>query len=357
MKIKTNDWHKSFHDRELVEANSLTAEERGCYYTIRNLIFKELGHVLNDDAFLGGWCRMKPARFATVKKKLLKVGCLYEDGTSLRSRTADSIIAERMAKRRKAQKSGSKGGKAKAAAERTNPNSRFAMGKSGLAPDEEEPDRQLFEDKDASSNRYAGHDGETRDKLGKSGRPTPKNRSSTASGQAAQPIEKPQRRSSERYPNASVLLGQSKNQESKNGRREEEESEDDMTADAVADAIAIYNGIAGDNNDWPKVQTPTPKRRRALGKLLNTEGTGGVDGWRAMLKRASESDWLAGRVRRGRDHSNWRASLNFFAHLDVFVEVMEGRHDNRNPANSSGKRDGAEAMGEALKRFHEDDSS
>jgi hypothetical protein len=362
VKIRTNDWHKSFHDRELVEANSLTAEERGCYYTVRNLIFKELGHVLNDDAFLAGWCRVKPGRFAIVKAKLLKLGVLYVDGTSLRSRTADSIIAERMAKRQKARKSGQMGGRARAEAKRTKPDRARKRTRNADSAPEQEPDRQLFEEPTASSNRLNGPEPESGSTTGKIRSSSPAVLSSTGRGQAPQPIEKPGNGLSERYPNATNSLAESKNQESKKAEEEEKEDSvvdgaDDLTADAVEEATAIYNDVAGDNNDWPKVKTLHPKRKRLLGKLLNTEGTGGLDGWRAMLKRASESDWLAGRVNRGRDHSNWRASLDYFARLDVFVEVTEGRHDNRGTPNRSGKRDGAEAMGEALGRFLEDDSS
>lgn len=359
MKINANDWHKSFHDRELVEATPLTAEQRGCWYTIRNLIFKEMGHVINDDAHLAGHCRMKMPAFAKVKARLLAVGCLYVEGTSLRSKSCDTIIAERMAKRRKARNSGRLGGKAKAERERTKGNYVNQPAKSREPTEEPAEDPQLFEEPEGFSNRYTGADDGF--PVNSEGNPVNfKNKAhSTGRGQAGQVPEKPQNPHSSGLANATNSLAESKNQESKKVRKKKKESEvDDFIADAVEEAIDAYNAAAGINNDWPKVETRTPKRRRSMGRLLNSEGTGGLDGWRAMLKRASESDWLAGRTKRGPDHRNWRASLDYFVRLDVFVEVMEGRHDNRTASGSSeNRRRGTEAMGEALGRFLEDDSS
>jgi len=68
--LESNDWHKAFHDRDLIEVAPLTPEERGVYFTLRMLLIRQHGHTLNDEVSLAAWCKCQPRTFRRVRDRL-----------------------------------------------------------------------------------------------------------------------------------------------------------------------------------------------------------------------------------------------------------------------------------------------
>lgn len=346
MKVSSNHWHKSFHDAELVECHKLTASERGCIYTLRNLIFRDMGHVANDDVTLAGECGVRPDRFRLIKAKLLHMNLLYKSGTSLRSAICDDAINERLSKREKAVLAGRKGGSSPKT--RRKSAGQIENAKTSLSRDRAESGPDLFDESTAYKSESYPRTQSAVDSLQilhEHGKKTSLKANETvtqveANASKVESILRSKKEEEEGSPSDSHVDG-------------DENDAAGLVASAVDEAVSIFNDMAGNGNDWAKVNATSlaPKRRARLAKVLTFKGTGGVTGWRAMLERASASDFLAGRTRRSGDHASWRASIDYFARIEVFFEVTEGQRDNK-PAPASGnhlgKPKGASAVGKAL---------
>jgi hypothetical protein len=107
----------------------------------------------------------------------------------------------------------------------------------------------------------------------------------------------------------------------------EKDALSDPTDDAVQEAVDAYNAIAGRGNDWQQQASRIkPQTYRLIAEVLNNEEHGGLSGWRAMLKRASASDWLAGRQPRPDSYEHFRVTVAYLA--KEYLPIIEGRHDN-----------------------------
>jgi hypothetical protein len=328
---KRDEWHKAFHDRDLVDCFPLGAEARGVLWTLRNMIMRSRGRIHADMKALSKQCRMRVDRFAVVTDDLIGRRLIYLEDGFFRSATTDELTADREDRRAHF----SIMGKASAA--------RRAGAQDPAGEPDPEPD--LFGNQALKGNARSdpGQSPRSRAEVGTKSRGSAEQvdlnpRSTRVVGQKT---EQKQR--------AAVNDSESEQE----GRRRTRErlpivphgDVEDLTAGAVDEAVAIFNAQAGNGTDWPTCTTITPKRRAALGQLLNLRHVGGIDGWRAMIDRAAKSSWLSGRAPRG---TSWRADLAYFSREDVFVEITEGRHDDQRSSDLAREEKKPSAVGKAL---------
>jgi hypothetical protein len=329
---KRDEWHKAFHDRDLVDCFALSAEARGVLWTLRNMIMRSRGRIHADMKALSKQCRMRVDRFGVITDDLIMRRLIYLEAGYFRSATTDELTADREDRRAHF----STMGKTSAA--------RRAGAQDPAGEPVPEPD--LFTNQGDRVNarsdpgQIPGSPAEVGTKSRGSAEQVDLNpRSSRVVGQK-----------SERKQRSAVNDSESEEEGRRRKRRLPVVPHDveDLTAGAVDEAVAIYNAQAGAGNNWPKCATVTPKRRRALGRLLNLRHVGGIDGWRATIDRASKSSWLSGKTKRGNGHENWRASLDYFSREDVFVEISEGRHDDQRSSDIAGEGNKTSAVGKAI---------
>jgi len=91
-------------------------------------------------------------------------------------------------------------------------------------------------------------------------------------------------------------------------------------------AFAAYNQAA-DQADWPKARKPTKRRVSQLKARL--ADVGGLDKWRAALRRAVGNPFFAGDNDRG-----WKADLDFFLQEKSFTKLIEGSYDRKPPSGA-----------------------
>jgi hypothetical protein len=116
----------------------------------------------------------------------------------------------------------------------------------------------------------------------------------------------------------------------------------------IAAMVSAYNdAVAEFEVNWPKCTKITPKRAKLLARIA-ADDAGGFGGWKAALERAARSSFLNGKGKRSANHANWKADLNYFARLDVFIEIIEGKHDDestkRNPEQGQRETSRARAL-------------
>jgi hypothetical protein len=112
--------------------------------------------------------------------------------------------------------------------------------------------------------------------------------------------------------------------------------------ETVENAVEIYNSACTETG-WPKVQKITDTRRKHL--LARLKDCGGLEGWRAAIDRARQSDFLCGRT-----NSGWTGSFDFLTNQSNFTKLNEGNYDNRNHNTrsarggiSNGRKNGSDA--------------
>ena len=71
----------------------------------------------------------------------------------------------------------------------------------------------------------------------------------------------------------------------------------------------------------PRVRALTKKRERAIALRL---GKYGIDGFRELFKKASESDFLC-----GKNDRRWVANFDWLLNENNMLKVLEGDYDNR----------------------------
>lgn len=87
----------------------------------------------------------------------------------------------------------------------------------------------------------------------------------------------------------------------------------------AADAVSTYNAAAAECG-WTVCAKLTPKRRSAL--LARLDEVKGIDGWQAVVNRASTSAFLRGAG------GSWKPDFDWFIRPDTPVKIMEGRYDD-----------------------------
>lgn len=102
------------------------------------------------------------------------------------------------------------------------------------------------------------------------------------------------------------------------------------------EAVEAYNTEA-DKAGWAKVQRLTDARKSALKGRLSE--CGGLEGWQTAMAKAGESNFLTGKVPRGKGHENWRPDFDWFLKPANFTKLMEGTYDNRSGAPNADRPD------------------
>jgi uncharacterized protein YdaU (DUF1376 family) len=93
-------------------------------------------------------------------------------------------------------------------------------------------------------------------------------------------------------------------------------------ASPIAEAVRVYNETA-DATGWPKVQTLSPARSKALKARLRD--CGGIEGWRVAMDKGKASDFLCGRTPKV-----WTGcGFDWITKQANFAKLMEGNYDNR----------------------------
>ena len=95
----------------------------------------------------------------------------------------------------------------------------------------------------------------------------------------------------------------------------------------VDEAVEVYNEKANQHG-WSLVKKITDTRRSKLKKRLRD--VDGLTGWRGAIDKAGQSDFLTGVIPNDR---NWRPDFDFFLQESSFVNLLEGRYDNKLAAN------------------------
>lgn len=96
----------------------------------------------------------------------------------------------------------------------------------------------------------------------------------------------------------------------------------------VEQAIKDWNLVAA-RYGLPAVKHVTAQRKRLIVRRL--EQVGGIEGWRAVLRKIAASDFLCGRQAPDPKHPNWRCDIDFVLREQQFTKILEGGHDNRRP--------------------------
>jgi hypothetical protein len=126
----------------------------------------------------------------------------------------------------------------------------------------------------------------------------------------------------------------SRNQEQEPDQEEdpEPEQEQDVLLPAFAGepietlAFQFYFEVT-DGLDWSQPRDLNAERRTKI--LARVEQAGGLEGWRAALRRAVASSFLLGTKGRDKAHASWRPNLDFFLQKKSFTKLLEGQYDDR----------------------------
>lgn len=93
------------------------------------------------------------------------------------------------------------------------------------------------------------------------------------------------------------------------------------------DIIAAYHEILP---MLPGVREWTPARRTALAaRWREKPERQTIAWWRKLFSYVAESDFLTGRVSRGRGHDAWQCSLPWLLKPENFAKLLEGHYENR----------------------------
>lgn len=93
------------------------------------------------------------------------------------------------------------------------------------------------------------------------------------------------------------------------------------------DIIAAYHEILP---MLPGVREWTPARRTALAaRWREKPERQNIAWWRKLFSYVAESDFLTGRVSRGRGHDAWQCSLPWLLKPENFAKLLEGHYENR----------------------------
>ena len=90
---------------------------------------------------------------------------------------------------------------------------------------------------------------------------------------------------------------------------------------ALRKAVEMYNSCAKKNN-LPQCQRLTEARKKQLN--LRLKEVGGIDGWKVLIEKIENSDFLLGRNERG-----WKVDFDFTIRQSSFTKIMEGKYDGR----------------------------
>lgn len=96
---------------------------------------------------------------------------------------------------------------------------------------------------------------------------------------------------------------------------------------AIKEAVGLYNQLA-DQEGLAEVQRLTDARKQKIRARL--KDLDGLEGWKILMEKVRESDFLCGRVK------DWKADIDFIIRESSFVKIMEGKYDNAGKNRKSG---------------------
>ncbi len=118
----------------------------------------------------------------------------------------------------------------------------------------------------------------------------------------------------------------------------------DHLPDEPKQAMDAYNLIA-ERVGWEIAQRlPGVRRQKLRARLAEC---GGIEGWKAAMARAGQSDFLTGKIPKNDEHAHWRPTLDFFLQPKSFTRLMEGSYDNRPRTNGQHRTGLAAALDQA----------
>jgi uncharacterized protein YdaU (DUF1376 family) len=100
----------------------------------------------------------------------------------------------------------------------------------------------------------------------------------------------------------------------------------EATANPVTEAFDLYDAFA-ESSGWTRCQNRHDARTSKMAKRLKE--CGGVEGFRAALKRAAASDFCCGRAPPRNGQPPFLMHVDFLLQRQSFTRLMEGHYDNR----------------------------
>lgn len=117
--MSARPFHKRYHSDALAGFMSLNLEERGAYQTLLDLIYDRGGPIVDNERLLAGYMGCSPRKWRGLREDLIRKGKIYITDEGLLSNVRAEKELENDAKTsRKHAEHGSKGGRARAEAEK-----------------------------------------------------------------------------------------------------------------------------------------------------------------------------------------------------------------------------------------------
>ena len=104
------------------------------------------------------------------------------------------------------------------------------------------------------------------------------------------------------------------------------EAEADPSSETARMAVIVYNSAA-ERCGWAQCLRINPTRSSHIKQRLKE--VGGIDGWRAAIDRAEQSEFLTGGSKNG-----WLPNIDFFLQASSFQKLIEGGYDRARPVDA-----------------------
>lgn len=114
-------WYRHFPGAFLDRIKALSAEERGCYITVSDLIYQFGGQIADRAQWIAGQCNVSVKRWNVIRRKLLAIGKLLESDGLLTDPVATADFADVNSLSKAQAEAGRRGGQQKAANRRNAP--------------------------------------------------------------------------------------------------------------------------------------------------------------------------------------------------------------------------------------------
>ncbi len=108
--------------------------------------------------------------------------------------------------------------------------------------------------------------------------------------------------------------------ETRTVKKEQEDIRKNNGKDIRQEAVNFYNSKA-QFNEWPEAKKMTEARNRTLDARISDAD--GLDGWKAAIQAAADSDFLSGRS------GKWAATFDWLCKQANFTKLIEGNYSNR----------------------------
>jgi len=282
--MSRHPYHKRYHGDAIAGYMGLSLEERGAYATLKDYIYDREGPLPSNMRMLAGYLDCSVRKAAAVIESLIQKGKLYrlEDGR-ISNRRCDQELGKLISQADHMAEIGSSGGK-KSAEARKKPNEIKESVERPLDPRSSHTrDQSLYTRVQKEEKKVAANAATEPDGSGVTDAPAVPSKALSA-----------------------VVI-----------------TDLDLAVKFYNDAAATCPGGAGAG--WAASKRLTGAREKALRARLKEVG---LEGWKAALVRAANSDFLSGRAARGRGHESWGVDIGWLAKAENFTKLMEGNYDN-----------------------------